>query len=51
MICEDEVIIRSQKGNQKVIMGNQKVIKVIKKIRAFDDKNHRKPLILKEKSE
>ena len=24
---------------------------VIKKIRAFDDKNHRKPLILKEKSE
>ena len=39
MICEDEVIIRSQKSNQKVI-------KVIKKTRAFDDKNHRKPLIL-----
>jgi len=48
MICEDKVIIKSQKGNQKVIMGNQKVIK---KIRAFDDKNHQKPLILKEKSE
>jgi ATP-dependent helicase/nuclease subunit A len=27
------------------------VERVIKKIRAFDDKNHRKPLILKEKSE
>ena len=25
--------------------------RVIEKIRAFDDKNHRKPLILKEKSE
>lgn len=25
--------------------------RVIKKIRAFDDKNHQKPLILKEKSE
>ena len=27
------------------------VERVIKKIRAFDDKNHRKPLILKKKSE